>query len=87
MVALPEAPFVVRPTEPVTLRLPRLMMAFAAEEVNVASSPTTMFPLSIRLPVVAVALRSPPIAADRRSTSWAFTIVALPEPPLVVRLN
>ena len=77
IVALPEAPFVVRPIEPVTFRLPRSMMAFEAEVVNEPSPPTTTLPLSDRLPVVTVTVRSPVTEEAPRSRTLLSTRVEL----------
>ena len=82
-VASPVAPLVCTSTKPVAASWSTKMSSLAPEVVKLAVPPTVATPLSVRLPVVAVASRLPPTAEVPRTSAVALTTVASPVAPLV----
>ena len=76
--ALPVAPLVLSRVEPVTVVWSSMMSSLAPEVLKTALPPTVTVPESVRLPVVAVADRFPPIELADRVNAVAFTKVASP---------
>ena len=55
--------------------------------MKLAPEPTVTVPLSVKFPVVAVAVRAPPTADVPRSSAVALTTVALPVAPVVLSVT
>ena len=63
------------------------MSASAALVVNAAVPPTVTVPLSVKLPVVAVATKLPPTPEAAKSNAVAFTTLALAVAPVVLNVT
>ena len=87
MLALPVAPLVFKFTAPVNANVLKSIVAFAADVVKFEVPDTVTTPLSVILPVVAVATKSPPTPEVSKSNAVAFTTVALPVVPFVLNVT
>ena len=86
MVALPLVPLVLSVTAPVAASVSRLISALFCLVVKLLAPVTVNVPLSVRLPVVAVAVRSP-FTVPCNARAVAFTIVAFPLVPVVLSVT